>query len=141
MRTMLLSFDVSLALSSKYVYLPIYLSIYQSINLFVYIYLSFYLLKSNVVLLFKVCIVITKNRSLHSAMNFYLISLAVSDLVIIILGIETKCYVMLSNILYMCTYTYSYVCIRKIFSLQLFSFFQVLLINWLSLNYNINNES
>ena len=112
---------------------------YQSINLSIYIYLSFYLLKSNVVLLFKVCIVITKNRSLHSAMNFYLISLAVSDLVIIILGIETKCY--LFNILYMCTYTYSYVCIRKIFSLQLFSFFQVLLINWLSLNYNINNES
>ena len=34
----------------------------------------------------KVCIVIIRNRSLHSAMSFYLLSLAVSDLAIIILG-------------------------------------------------------
>ncbi len=35
----------------------------------------------------KVCIVIGRNTGLHSAMNYYLICLAISDLVIILLGI------------------------------------------------------
>ncbi len=33
------------------------------------------------------CIVIGRNTGLHSAMNYYLICLAISDLVIILLGI------------------------------------------------------
>ena len=38
-----------------------------------------------------VCVVIIKNKSLHSAMNYYLISLALADLIIIIMGKE-KCW-------------------------------------------------
>ena len=34
----------------------------------------------------SVCLVITRSRSLHSAMNYYLVSLAVADLTIILLG-------------------------------------------------------
>ena len=34
----------------------------------------------------SVCLVITRTRSLHSAMNYYLVSLAVADLTIILLG-------------------------------------------------------
>ncbi len=33
-----------------------------------------------------VCLVIIKNRSMHTATNYYLFSLAVSDLVILLLG-------------------------------------------------------
>ncbi len=33
-----------------------------------------------------VCVVIIKNRSMHTATNYYLFSLAVSDLVILLLG-------------------------------------------------------
>lgn len=35
---------------------------------------------------FAVCIVIVKNKSMHTATNYYLFSLAVSDLVILLLG-------------------------------------------------------
>ena len=34
----------------------------------------------------SVCLVITRSRSLHSAMNYYLVSLAIADLTIILLG-------------------------------------------------------
>ena len=34
----------------------------------------------------SVCLVITRSKSLHSAMNYYLVSLAVADLTIILLG-------------------------------------------------------
>ena len=37
-----------------------------------------------------VCLVIIKNRSMHTATNYYLFSLAVSDLVILLLGEEEK---------------------------------------------------
>ena len=33
-----------------------------------------------------VCVVIIRNRSMHTATNYYLFSLAVSDLVILLLG-------------------------------------------------------
>jgi len=36
-----------------------------------------------------VCLVIVRNRSMHTATNYYLFSLAVSDLVILLLG-ESK---------------------------------------------------
>ena len=35
---------------------------------------------------FAVCFVIVKNKSMHTATNYYLFSLAVSDLVILMLG-------------------------------------------------------
>lgn len=35
---------------------------------------------------FAVCLVIVKNRSMHTAINYYLFSLAISDLVILLLG-------------------------------------------------------
>ena len=35
---------------------------------------------------FAVCFVIIKNRSLHNATNYYLFSLAISDLIILLLG-------------------------------------------------------
>ena len=35
----------------------------------------------------SVCLVITRSKSLHSAMNYYLISLALADLILLILGI------------------------------------------------------
>ena len=34
----------------------------------------------------SVCLVITRSKSLHSAMNYYLVSLAIADLTIILLG-------------------------------------------------------
>ena len=33
-----------------------------------------------------VCVVIIKNRSMHTAINYYLFSLAISDLIILLLG-------------------------------------------------------
>merc|ERR1712223_821903 len=38
----------------------------------------------------SVCLVITRTRSLHSAMNYYLVSLAVADLTIILLGLPNE---------------------------------------------------
>ncbi|XP_023325610.1 neuropeptides capa receptor [Eurytemora carolleeae] len=38
----------------------------------------------------SVCLVIARNRSLHNAMNYYLISLAVADLTILILGLPNE---------------------------------------------------
>jgi len=38
----------------------------------------------------SVCLVITRSRSLHSAMNYYLVSLAVADLTIILLGLPNE---------------------------------------------------
>ena len=38
----------------------------------------------------SVCLVIVKSNNLHSAMNYYLVSLAVADLTIILLGSTTK---------------------------------------------------
>ena len=35
---------------------------------------------------FAVCFVIVKNKSMHTAINYYLFSLAVSDLMILVLG-------------------------------------------------------
>jgi neuromedin U receptor 1 len=33
-----------------------------------------------------VCVVIIRNRSMHTAINYYLFSLAISDLIILLLG-------------------------------------------------------
>merc|ERR1711953_871044 len=38
----------------------------------------------------SVCLVITRSKSLHSAMNYYLVSLAVADLTIILLGLPNE---------------------------------------------------
>jgi len=38
----------------------------------------------------SVCLVITRSRSLHSAMNYYLVSLAIADLTIILLGLPNE---------------------------------------------------
>ena len=48
----------------------------------------FYLLifVSGIVDNLSVCLVILRSRQLHSAMNYYLVSLAVADLTIIVLG-------------------------------------------------------
>ena len=48
----------------------------------------FYLLifVSGIVGNLSVCLVIVRSRQLHSAMNYYLVSLAVADLTIIVLG-------------------------------------------------------
>jgi hypothetical protein len=37
-----------------------------------------------------VCLVIVRNRSMHTATNYYLFSLAVADLVILILGLPNE---------------------------------------------------
>ena len=48
----------------------------------------FYLLifVSGIVGNLSICLVIVRSRQLHSAMNYYLVSLAVADLTIIVLG-------------------------------------------------------
>ena len=39
-----------------------------------------------------VCVVIARSKCLHSAMNYYLISLALADLILLILGKATGCF-------------------------------------------------
>ena len=42
-----------------------------------------------------VCVVIARSKCLHSAMNYYLISLALADLILLILGKATGCFFLL----------------------------------------------
>ena len=54
---------------------------------------------------FAVCIVIVRNKTMHTATNYYLFSLAISDLIILLLGKPlvciTFCFIIVSPIIFL----------------------------------------